>query len=333
MLIESSRRFSWPAGRRLKSASLPVVAFLLLSLNVVWPQTATSSAAGHSVKPADTADANDLNHARQLLGTPQFLQAEEIVDRYLDQHPDHADAHALKGLLLYRQHQPRASMAEYLRASQSGDLSAFDLRIFALDCAAIPDLPEAKKWLQRSLEKDDHDAATWEALGHVRFASQEYKSAIEALNRALQISPRTVSAEALIGLANERFAQLDAAEAAYRKAIQWEAESKDNDPVPYVGLGRVMLVDNRLGDAIPLLQKAVQMPQASSEAHELLGQSYAKTGRNAEAVKELETAIDMDPKSARLHFMLGNVYHGLGETEKANAELKKYVRLREGSAQ
>lgn len=282
---------------------------------------------------AQTKAPDDLARARALLGTPRWHEADALAKQYVAEHPDSADGHALLGLVLYREHQPRASMAEILKASELAELTAFDLRIFALDCAAIPDLPEAERWLLRSIEKDDKDAGTWEALGHVRFAQQKYKDAIEALNRALELAPRTVASEALIGLAYERQAQPEAAETAYRTAIAWQADGKEKDPVPYVGLGRVLLGNDQAAAAAPWLEEAVKAPAATSEAHELLGQAYAKTGRNAEAAKELETAIRMDPEAARLHLMISRVYRALGEAEKARAEQERYAAMKASAAQ
>ncbi|HVZ82149.1 MAG TPA: tetratricopeptide repeat protein [Terracidiphilus sp.] len=277
--------------------------------------------------------ANELEHARRLLDTAQWRDAEGLVKTYLDTHSESADGHALMGLILYREHQPRASMAEYLRASESADLTAFDLRIFALDCAAIPDLPEAERWLERSLQKDERDPATWEALGHVRFAAQKYEGAIDALHHALQLAPHTISSETLIGVANERLAKPDAAEAAYKTAIAWQAGLKIKDPVPYIGMGRVLLANNQTADAIPYLQQAVKAPQAPSEAHELLGLAYSRTSRNAEAAAEIEKAIQLDPQTARLHLMLARVYRSLGEKDKADAEQTQYAALKASTAQ
>jgi tetratricopeptide (TPR) repeat protein len=268
-----------------------------------------------------------LDRARTLLNTPRWEDAARVVKSYIASHPESSDAHSLMGLILYRQHQPRASMAEYMKASESGDLSAFDLRIFALDCAAIPDLPEAEKWLLRSIERDDRDAATWEALGHVRFSAQHYEEAIESLQHALQLAPRTVSAESLIGLANERLARPEVAEASYRTAIEWQTEREEKDAVPFTGLGRVLLADNKPGGAIPWLQQAAKIPPPSSEVHELLGLSYSKIAREAEAATELETAIRLQPNSARLHLILARIYRSMGAKEKADAELEIYAKL------
>jgi tetratricopeptide (TPR) repeat protein len=277
--------------------------------------------------------AGDLSQARKLLDTPRWREAEPVVKSYLERKPSSVDAHALLGLILYRQDQPRDSMAEFIRASELGELTAFDLRIFALDCAAIPDLPEAEKWLLRSLEIDNRDAATWEALGHIRFEQQKYEETIEALNHALEIAPRTVSSQSMIGLANELLAHPEAALAAYRTAIEWQANAADFDPVPYLGTGRVLLAEDRAAAAIVPLRKAAASSHATSEAHELLGLAYSKMERNGEAATELETAIRLDPKSARLHLMLARIYRSLGETAKAASEQARYSELKAGAAQ
>lgn len=316
-------------------SSFPVLAVFLYAVAGVAPAQVPAPNSGHNPNRinASAGATAALDRARLLLSNSNWAEASSIVKAYLAKHPESADAHALMGLILYSQHQPLASMAEYLRVSDSADLSAFDLRIFALDCAAIPDLPEAEKWLLRSIEKDTSDPATWEALGHVRFSLQQYEAAIDALNHALQLAPHTVSSEALIGLANERLARPEAAETAYRTAIQWQADRKEKDFVPFAGLGRVLISSNRPEDASPWLQQAAKISPPSSEVHELLGLAYTKTGRQAEAAAELEAAIRLQPGSARLHLMLARVYRSLGAREKADAELKIYANLNGSGAQ
>jgi len=318
----------------LQSCWHPCVAGLLVfALSVSAAGTAISSASAGLIsqathtKSAAARQTDKLDRARKLLETLRWEEAAALVRTYLQKHPGESDAHALLGLILYRGRQPRASMAEYVQASKLGDLTAFDLRIFAMDCAAIPDFPEAEKWMMRSLAIDERDAATWEALGHVRFAAQHYEQAIEALEHALQLAPRTVSAESLIGLANERMARLDAAEAAYRTAIQWQTGRAEIDAVPLLGLGRVLMTNNQPEEAIGWLQQAAKATAPPAEVHEVLGLAYSKTARPAMAAEELETAIRLQPQSARLHLMLARVYRSLGKAENADAELKLYSTL------
>jgi Tfp pilus assembly protein PilF len=321
-------------GYFLQSCWRPCLAGLLvLALAVCADGAAISPISGGSVTqdaPARSKAArepDELDRAHKLLDASRWEEAAALVRTYLQKHPDSSDAHSLLGLILYRSRQPRASMAEYVRASELGDLTAFDLRIFAMDCAAIPDFPEAEKWMLRSLAIDDRDAATWEALGHVRFAAQHYEQAIEALEHSLQLAPRSVSAESMIGLANERMARLDPAEDAYRTAIQWQAGRAEIDAVPLLGLGRVLMANNQPEEAIGWLQQAAKVPSPPAEVYEVLGLAYSKTARPAMAADELETAIRLQPQSARLHLMLARIYRSLGKAEMADAELKRYSTL------
>ena len=320
-----SRKFV--ESRRMRQRNIFPLVFLLCL--IVFAPTL---AAKPFQSPSSSQPAPEIVRARTLLNSPDWEKAAPIVKSYLSRHEDSADAHALMGLILYRQQQPKASMAEYVRASQLSDLTAFDLRIFALDCAAIPDLPEAEKWLLRSIEKDDRDAATWEALGHVRFSQQHYEATIEALDHALLLAPRTVSSQTLIALSNERLAKLDAAEAAYRTAIQWQDTHKVKDPIPFTGLGRVLLADNKPAEAVHWLEEAAKFPPPSADVHELLGQAYSKTDRQSEAAAQLEIAIKLQPQNARLHLVLSRIYRALGSQDKAGAELAAYSRLNGNNA-
>jgi len=297
---------------------------LALALGVAFTSMPASS---------QESDSQTLVQARALLGSAHWQDAEPLVKSYLEAHPDAAEAHLLMGQILYRQNQPRPSMAEYVKASETIDLSAFDLRIFALDCAAIPDLPEAEKWLRRAIEEDSQDAANWEALGHIQFSSQQYQATIESMEQALKLAPRTVSDESMIGLAEERLTHFDAAETSYKTAIQWQAGHPDSDAVPLTGLGRLLIGSDKPQAAIPWLQRAVKAAPQSSEPHEFLGLAYSETGHDKEALSELQTANRLSPNLARLHLMLARMYRSQGDKEHAAVELKEYQRLHRGATQ
>jgi tetratricopeptide (TPR) repeat protein len=117
---------------------------------------------------------------------------------------------------------------------------------------------------------------------------------------------------------------LDDAATAYRTAIGWEV-SKPDDPTPFLGLGRVLLKQNRPAEALPYLRQAVQMEPASAEAHEELGKAYSLLNELAAAQQEIEKAMELAPKVVRLHFMLGQLYRRTGQMEKAKAELDSYA--------
>jgi tetratricopeptide (TPR) repeat protein len=98
-------------------------------------------------------------------------------------------------------------------------------------------------------------------------------------------------------------------------------------PGPFLNLGTLLLSQNRAADALPYLQKAVEILPADSKAHQELGRSYSVLNRLPEAQAELEKAVQIDPQSAPLHFMLGQIYRREGLSEKAKSEFDRTASL------
>jgi tetratricopeptide (TPR) repeat protein len=217
-------------------------------------------------------------------------------------------------------------MAEYLEASKYRDLTAAELMTLALDCAELHLAGEADRWLTRSLEINSENAKGWEALGQIKGDEQRFEEAIKAYQRSLALAPRVVSAETGIGLSYELLSRLEDAKTAYKTAIGWQAQ-KPHDPTPFLGLGRVLLKQNRPAEALPYLRQAAELGPAVPEAHEELGKAYSSLNQLAAAQKEIEQAVELAPKVTRLHFMLGQLYRRAGLMEKAKAELDSYAAL------
>ena len=251
-------------------------------------------------------------------------EAEARARKFLETTGDAGNGHALLGFIRFVQQRWQESRAELEEASQHRALSAVELKMVGLDCLALYLYGDADKWLTRSLEMEPGDAGAWEALGEVRTDEQEFEAAIQAYQRSLALAPRVASAETGIGWCSELLSRLEDAATAYKTAIGWEA-SKPDVPAPYLGLGRVLLKQNRPAEALPYLRQAVQMEPAVADAHEELGKAYSALNDLPAAQQEVEKAIELAPKVARLHFMLGQLYRRAGQMEKARAELDFYA--------
>jgi len=267
-----------------------------------------------------------LSQAEELARRQNWRDAEALARRYLQTSADSGNAHALLGFILFNQQRSKDSMAEYVEAAKYRDLTASELKTFALDCAELHLTSDADKWLTQSLEMNPEDPKGWEALGHIKFAEQRYEEAIKSFQRSLELSPRVVSAEAGIGLSYELLSRLGDAKTAYKTAIGWEAP-KPRDPTPFHGLGRVLLKQNRPAEALPYLRKAVELGPAVAQAHEELGKAYSLSNQLAAAQSEIERAVQLAPKVARLHFLLGQLYRRAGLMDKAKAELDSFAAL------
>jgi len=251
-------------------------------------------------------------------------QAEVRARQFLETTGDAGNGHALLGFIRYTEQRWQESRAEFEEATKYRDLSAVELKMLGLDCLALYLYGDADKWLTRSLEMEPGDAGAWETLGEVRTNEQQFEAAIQAYQRSLALVPRVVTAETGIGWCSELLSRLDDAATAYKTAIGWEA-SKPDDPTPYLGLGRVLLKQNRSQEALPYLRQGMRMDPARAEAHEELGRAYSALNELAAAQQEIEKAIELAPKVARLHFMLGQLYRRAGQMEKAKAELDAYA--------
>ena len=251
-------------------------------------------------------------------------QAEAWTRQFLETTGDAGNGHALLGFIRFAEQRWQESRAEFEEAAKFRDLSAVELKMLGLDCLALHLSSDADKWLTRSLEMEPGDAGAWQALGEVRTDEQQFAAAIQAYQRSLALLPRVVTAETSMGWCAELLSRLEDAATAYRTAIGWEA-LKPDDPTPYLGLGRVLLKQNRPREALPYLRQAVQMEPASAEAHEELGKAYSELNELAAAQQEIEKALELAPKVARLHFMLGQLYRRTGQMEKAKAELDSYA--------
>ena len=82
---------------------------------------------------------------------------------------------------------------------------------------------------------------------------------------------------------------------------------------------------NKLTEAIPYAEKAVQLKPERGIAHYMLGKLYAKLNRNADAIQELERCIRLEPQADSSYYLLARTYRKLGNESKAEEWSSKLV--------
>ena len=320
---------------------------------------ASPSAADRRGTPQEvTVRAEDrLLHARKLLAEDQLQEAESAVRSYLGQNHASADGHFLLGLILFRkiraqaretmasgnppasedasqklrEETAKASLAEYTEGAKYRKPTAADLKIVALDYVLLGSYADASKWLARSVEEDPHDAEAWYFLGRAKYTENRFEDAILAFERCLALEPRNLKAQSNLGLSYAGLNRVPEAQAAFLKAIEWQAEAARKDPEAYIGLGDLLVQQNRAAEAVPYLEKAVQIAPQESRAREKLGSAYLNLNQLSAAQKQVESAVTLDPRSPSLHYLLGSIYRKQGQQEKAKAEFERFQNLKEAS--
>lgn len=256
--------------------------------------------------------------------------------------PETPEAHYLLGYVLFRENQPRESLAAYTAAAALRPPAADDFITIASDYILLKSLPEAKRWLTRATEQEPRNANAWYLLGRTEYTSDHAAGAVHAFDRCLALRPRDVRAKYNLGLAYERLEQPQAAIAAYQEAIRWQssaipsadipgagaaAQAAAEDPQPYLDLGSLLLRRNDASAALPPLSRAAQLAPANPSAQQQLGLALERLGRDEEALPALRRAAALAPEISAPHFFLGRVLRHLGRTEEAAAEFAIVSRL------
>jgi tetratricopeptide (TPR) repeat protein len=86
------------------------------------------------------------------------------------------------------------------------------------------------------------------------------------------------------------------------------AELKPNHVGALTGLGTSLIHLDRLSEAIPYLQRVVDLAPESSEAHNNLGVVFALTGELSSAERAYKAAVDLDPDHVAAWKNLAQIY-------------------------
>jgi tetratricopeptide (TPR) repeat protein len=126
-----------------------------------------------------------------------------------------------------------------------------------------------------------------------------------------------------IGCGREDEGDADGAIAAYRRAIESDADHVD----AHINLGRLL---HERGDAAAALQAyetALTLRPGDPLAAFNLGVALEDAGRLDDAAGAYQRAIDADPRAADAHYNLAGVFERLGDRAAALRHLKTYKKL------
>src|SRR6267143_6252602 len=232
-----------------------------------------------------------LYESKAYIHLEQFTAAEGALRRYLLAHATSRDALYLLGYVLHREGKAAESLETYTKAAQHRTPAGDDLKIVGLDYVLLNDYPEAIKWLEKAVEAEPRNKEAWYFLGRAYYTRSRIGEARKAFLTVLELDPRDAKAENNLGLIFESEAQPDAAVEAYRKAIQWQEQSLRPSEQPYLNLGSLLMEQSHVDEAIPLLEKGVELAPGDATGHLKLGTANLRLGKLADAQRELEKAV------------------------------------------
>jgi tetratricopeptide (TPR) repeat protein len=273
-----------------------------------------------------------LYESKARVHLEQFTAAENALRRYLLLHSDSDDALYLLGYVLHREGKTAESLETYTKAAKHRAPSGDDLKIVGLNYVLLNDYSDAIKWLEKAVEAEPKNKEAWYFLGRAYYTRSRNAEAHKAFLKVLELDPHDAKAEDNLGLVFESEAQPDAAMDAYRKAIAWQEQGMRPSEQPYLNLGSLLMEQSRDGEAIPLLQKAVELAPENALCRKKLGTAYLRLGKLIDAQRDLEKAVQLAPDDPAAHYQLGKLYKEMKAPDRAKAEFDRTAELQSRAA-
>jgi tetratricopeptide (TPR) repeat protein len=268
-----------------------------------------------------------LLEAQRLADLGKLSDAEVALRRYLETHASFADAHYLLSYILFREQNPKASIAEYTEGSRYRAPSALDLEVIGCDYLLLEEYAAADQWLTKSVGLNPTDAAAQYFRGRAKYNEKRFDEAAGAFTECLKLDPTNVKAADNLGLSYEGLGKTEEALVAYRRAIALDVAVPHTNTGPYLNLGTLLVENNHADEAEPYLAQAVQIAPADSRGRQALGKALLQLNRLEEAQVQLEKAVELAPQNAPIRFLLAQVYRKRGLADKAQIESERYADL------
>jgi len=150
------------------------------------------------------------------------------------------------------------------------------------------------------------------------------KTAIEQLNRAIEIYPQFALALNELGVQYLKINQPDKSVEPLRAAVKCAPDSF----MPRLNYGIALLETAKFAEAEKELKEAVSKNSSSPVAHLYLGVAMVKLKNLNDAEKELLVVVESERKDLCIaHYYLGGIYWGKREYKRAADHLERYLKL------
>ncbi|HEY0786237.1 MAG TPA: tetratricopeptide repeat protein [Acidobacteriaceae bacterium] len=226
------------------------------------------------------------------------------------------DGHAYdKATLIARQaaeKYPRNRVLKIMYATQLADTGKFD---------------EGYSMAKSLLTNTPQDEEIYQALAQIDTHQKKWKDAAEALDKAEQLAAKTddkLNVYFLRGALEEKQKHYEGAEVAFRKALA--IDPNNTSALNYYGY---MLADHdqRLNEALSMLQKAVKLDPQQYAYLDSLGWAYFKLGQYQLAEGNLLKASQRNATEPTVHDHLGDLYEKTGRLKQAASQWEEALHL------
>jgi tetratricopeptide (TPR) repeat protein len=312
--------------RRLHSATL-LYLFLFLFQSMLSAATLGDDLNG--LLPPISADHSTMiaEIRRALLSRDLPLLCKK-ADELIAQEPTNFEGYFWRGFLeLQRRDNPNA--VRFLRMAQKVNSNSYVLRLLAVSYYFVDQFKLFTETMQEARRKQPSDFAPYYYLGRY-YASNDapdFSRAASYFQEALQRKPDHYASHYYLGYCRETEREFKEAVREYHQSMQLAEVAGNQYGLPYQGMARVRLLENKPADARQFAIQAVQFAENDAASHIILARVYAALGQAVKAVPEWERATILDPTNAAPYYHLYRIYSAEGNRERAEWAVTRYNKL------
>jgi Flp pilus assembly protein TadD len=177
-----------------------------------------------------------------------------------------------------------------------------------------------------AVERPDYSQVSYETAEST-YRQQRYGEATEMFAAYVERKPDNPWGHYMLGLSSWKGGELDRA----RAALERSRELDPSHVKTLLNLGRVLLDQNRAGEAKERVQEALALDSTSSEVRRMVGRVHTALGMPDEATDAYRTALTLDPGDAWAMNNLALILIQQERYEDAIGPLARAVQLRPGA--
>ncbi|TMQ61488.1 MAG: tetratricopeptide repeat protein [Candidatus Eisenbacteria bacterium] len=282
-----------------------------------------------SLKPDDPQGYMELGRALAKSQNPDDRQAAiPILEKAYEQNPQSCEVAGALGKLYFERNPPDTENAlkyydKYAQCADTLMTAEEHLRLGTMYVAA-KDSSKAVPQLMKAVQMDSTKTKDADfQLGFLYFARRDYAGAIPYFEAALRADSAFVPALMNIGLAELAVKQPNVGIAYLRRAL--DVNPKDNRP--RIWIGQTLTSLDSLPEALEMYQQAMAAEPENAEAQRGAGVVLLLQKNWADAIPSLEKAVQLEPENIQGHIWLAQAYSNSGDIPKAKAEFNKVFDL------
>ncbi len=191
--------------------------------------------------------------------------------------------------------------------------------------AYAPALTYYQQALERHLQPQDK-SASWNGLGDVYRAQQQYDKAVDAYQNAIKLNPADGWPHHNLGYVYKIQEKYHQAITSYQQAIDL-FDANENKAISWNNLGNVYSALRRYQDAINAYQQSIELNPDYALPWNSLGEVYRRQQRPDEAIRAFKQALKRDSGYVLAWTNLGDVYRLSRRFDEAIEAYEQAIRL------